>query len=355
LEHPGAPKKPSKPVVIGTGLVALDVVIADNVTTDPKLCAGGTCGNVLTALSYLGWDSYPIARLRSDAASKRVVEDLRCWGVKLDFLSLSDSGSTPVVVQHIRKNRDGEQSHSFSRKCPACGAWLPWYKPVRAASVPELATRLPKANVFYFDRTSRAAVTLAQNAREAGAMVIFEPSSESEPSLLVDALATAHVVKVASDRIDGNEALRRAKSPFLVIETLGVNGLRFSHSKGVGRGVWRKISAFAVDAVRDSAGAGDWCTAGIISSLGLLGPDGLMKANLSDLIAALTLGQAMAAWACRFEGARGGMYQSTKKGFNQAVQAILKGKAKQKEHVANGHRKSTGIVPVWCNSCHLEA
>src|SRR5665213_281310 len=183
----------TQPTIIGTGLVALDVVIADNVTTDPILCAGGTCGNVLTALAFLGWWSYPIARLRSDAASKRVIEDLNHWGVKLDFVSLSDCGSTPVVVQHIRQNRAGERSHSFSRKCPACGAWLPWYKAVKAATVPELATRLPKTDVFYFDRTSRGAVTLAQNARENGAIVMFEPSTESDPALLADALAAAHI------------------------------------------------------------------------------------------------------------------------------------------------------------------
>src|ERR1700677_1765137 len=90
---------PAKPVVLGTGLVALDVVIADDATTDPILCAGGTCGNVLIAHAFLGWDAYPIARLRSDSASKRVIEDLKRWGVKLDFVSLSESGSTPVVVQ----------------------------------------------------------------------------------------------------------------------------------------------------------------------------------------------------------------------------------------------------------------
>jgi integrase len=28
---------------------------SENVTTDPILCAGGTCGNVLTALAFLGW------------------------------------------------------------------------------------------------------------------------------------------------------------------------------------------------------------------------------------------------------------------------------------------------------------
>ena len=62
------------PICIGTGLIALDVIY----TTDkkPNFLAGGSCGNVLTILSYLGWKSLPIARLGNDAEGKRIVEDL---------------------------------------------------------------------------------------------------------------------------------------------------------------------------------------------------------------------------------------------------------------------------------------
>jgi sugar/nucleoside kinase (ribokinase family) len=347
----GRKKALSRPVIVGTGLVALDVVIADNVTTDPILCAGGTCGNVLTALAFMGWQSYPIARLRSDAASKRIVEDLVSWGVQLDFVSLSETGSTPVVVQHIRQNREGERSHSFSRKCPACGAWLPWYKAVRAANVPELATRLPKANVFYFDRTSRGAISLAQNARNDGAVVVFEPSSESDPALLKDALAAAHIVKVASDRTEGNEALLDARTPLLVIQTMGADGLRFAHRPTRGRRIWRNLSSFRVNALRDSAGAGDWCTAGIISSLGLLGPEKLAQASVTDCEAALKRGQAMAAWTCRFDGARGGMYVSSKEDFDQAISGILKGNSKSGDPIPAAARTTSTAPPVWCNCC----
>ncbi len=343
-------KRPAKPVVIGTGLVALDVVIADSADTDPILCTGGTCGNVLTALAYLGWNSYPVARLRGDAASKRIIEDLKLWGVNLDFVSLSDGGSTPVVVQHIRQTRDGQRSHSFSRKCPACGAWLPWYKAVRVANVPDLTTRLPKADVFYFDRTSRAAVTLAQHARDEGALVVFEPSAESEPNQLTDALAAAHVVKVANDRVNGNSAILRAKSPLLIVETLGSSGLRFAWSGGKQTRSWKKLHAFEVESLRDSAGAGDWCTAGIINSLGSLGPQGLAQATASTVQTALRKGQAMAAWACRYDGARGGMYAVSRKDFDVTIADILKGKAKVVKE-ASSPRVRAAITPVWCDCC----
>jgi len=348
-------KSPStKGVVVGTGLIALDVVIAEGSKSDPLLCAGGTCGNVLTALAYLGWDAYPIARLRDDAASKRIREDLNSWGVKLDFISQSDTGSTPVVVQHIH-GPDSGKTHSFSRKCPACGAWLPWYKAVRANAVPELTPRLPKTDVFYFDRTSRGAVDLAKSARTAGALVFFEPSAESDPNHLKEALETSHIVKVASDRLRSNEALLSAKSPMLVIQTLGSRGLRYSHSVNSGRRVWKAMPPFEIDTVRDSSGAGDWCSAGIISSLGKLGPEGLARVQPDDMLTALEVGQAMAAWICQYDGARGGMYRSTKEGFFSFIKAVRKGKPKAEESVVLKNPKPRRSAPIWCDDCLAES
>ena len=350
MDHRSPQTATWKPVVVGTGLVALDVVILDNVTSHPLLFAGGTCGNVLAALAYMGWDSYPIARLGNDAAAKCVVDDLEPWGVKLDFVSLSDSGSTPVVVEHTRQNRDGERAHSFSRKCPACGGWLPWYKPVKAASVPEICARLPKADVFYFDRTSRGAVSLAQNARKNGALVVFEPSSASDPALLGDALAASHIVKVASDRLSGNDALLNACGPLLLIETLGSEGLRYSLHQVAEPRAWEMLPAFRVAGIRDAAGAGDWCTAGIISSLGLLGAEKLAKASLEAFQTAMQQGQAMASWACQFKGARGGMYAGTKQSFDQAVRDILNGETQPaKDPSTLSGRKAA--KRVWCNRC----
>lgn len=337
--------------VIGTGLIALDVVIADSFQIDPILCAGGTCGNVLTALSFLGWNAYPIGRLRPDAASKRVMEDLKHWGVKLDFVELGDEGSTPVVVQHIRRNKAGEPSHSFSRKCPKCGTWLPWYKAVRAADVSSIASRLPDGDIFYFDRTSRGAIELARNANQRGCMVVFEPSSASEPALLAEALQIAHIVKIASDRRDGNEGVLDAESPLLLIETLGADGLRFKQRGKKGTGRWKKIPAFKASVVTDTAGAGDWCTVGIISRLGPLGVGGLRAADSDTVTAALKVGQAMAAWACQFHGARGGLYQTSKDNFVKAIKCMLEGDGMTISITPKPGRASRSPVPVWCDHC----
>lgn len=343
-------RQATKPVVVGTGLIALDVVIAKGDKADPLLCAGGTCGNVLIALAYLGWNAYPIARLRDDAASRKIREDLSTWGVKLDFVTQTENGSTPVCVQHIYGPESG-RTHSFSRKCPACGAWLPWYKAVKANVVPELFPRLPNIDVFYFDRTSRGAVDLAQKAREAGALVFFEPSAESDPKHLKEALEVAHVVKVAMDRIKSNEAVLTSKRPVLVIQTLGSRGLRYSKSSGSKKRTWDHLLPYEIDVVCDTSGAGDWCTAGIISSLGSLGPEGLQDATNDTILSALEMGQAMAAWTCQYEGARGGMYRSTKDAFLNFLKAIPMGTPKANEGTSPKKTVTRRTVPIWCDDC----
>ena len=59
------------PSVIGAGLLALDIVISEVSEAPPEQWAGGTCGNVLIALGYLGWKSQPVARLKTGAAVDR--------------------------------------------------------------------------------------------------------------------------------------------------------------------------------------------------------------------------------------------------------------------------------------------
>jgi fructokinase len=92
--------------------------------------------------------------------------------------------------------------------------------------------------------------------------------------------------------------------------------------------------AFEVDDARDTAGAGDWCTAGLIHRLGQAGAAGLLEVEADELRDALRFGQAMAAWNCRFEGARGGMYQTDTASFREDVLRILDG----------GQASSTGTV-----------
>ncbi len=46
--------KQQNPKIIGTGLIALDVIVNAEHNREPFFQAGGTCGNVLSILSFLG-------------------------------------------------------------------------------------------------------------------------------------------------------------------------------------------------------------------------------------------------------------------------------------------------------------
>jgi sugar/nucleoside kinase (ribokinase family) len=316
------------PVVVGTGLVALDVVINHAAKSRQKLFAGGTCGNVLSILSYLGWDAYPVARMNRDAASKHVLKDFKKCGVHTELSLCLPSGDTPIIIHNIRRAPDGRNFHRFSFTCPNCGAWLPGFKPVTAAAVEVVLKKIPAPNVFFFDRLSRAAVNLARAYTERGSLVVFEPSGFGDPKLFREALSHAHILKYSNERLNEMSDLQLDKMPLLTIETLESEGLRYRSTIPSCRTLgWRSLDAFSLAEVKDAAGAGDWCTAGLIHLLGAGGASGLLGTSPDTLRQAMLFGQALAAWNCQFEGARGGVYLVDRQAFRRQVNQILFGKA----------------------------
>src|SRR6185312_671542 len=121
------PKK-KKNRVVGAGLIALDVILNGNPETPPVYYAGGSCGNVLTILSYLNFDSYPIARLADNKAAQKLISDIQYWGVNTDLISLEATGSTPIIIQRMKYKSDGTVTHKFEFRNPETGDYLPSYK-----------------------------------------------------------------------------------------------------------------------------------------------------------------------------------------------------------------------------------
>ena len=220
--------KSERPKVLGTGLIALDIVMNTTRKSTPFIGVGGTCGNVLTILSLLGWDSYPVARLNEGAASLRIQEDLKSWNVHLDFAQSDPPADPPVIIHTIRKDRHGQPYHRFSFNCPTCGSWLPNFKPVVAATAHEVNSAVLDNRVFFFDRASRASITLAKTSAEKGAVVVFEPISISDKKLFAEAVNACHILKYSDERFEGSpvDSLAVTK-PSLEIQTQGAKGLRF--------------------------------------------------------------------------------------------------------------------------------
>lgn len=340
------------PLVIGTGLVALDVVITAADPQPVQQWAGGTCGNVMLGLRYLGWRAAPVARFSEGQAATRLLADLRTWGVSTKLVTVSDDGSTPVIVHRIGTTATGQPHHTFSWRCPNCGSRLPGYKPILASSAQSFADRLDAPRVFFFDRASRGALVLARACAERGAAIVFEPSAVGNPILFREAWGLAHVLKYSHERLQDLPAdLEESTEARLQIETLGHEGLRYRSRLPRSRmRTWRRLDALTAMSVKDTAGSGDWCTTGIIHRLLRSGRKGLMVATDESLRNALRYGQALAAWNCSFYGARGGMYSVSKEVFEQQIGQILNGEGGRRG--ADGAAKSLRYsIASLCRSC----
>ena len=85
--------------VAGAGYIALDILLASKHDRQVRRSAGGTCGNVLAILSFLGHASVPIARLGTDKAADLIISDLKSTGVDCRHVQRDPSGRTPRVVE----------------------------------------------------------------------------------------------------------------------------------------------------------------------------------------------------------------------------------------------------------------
>lgn len=346
---------PSKATVFGAGLIALDLVIGVDPEAAIGAWAGGTCGNVLSILAYLGWDAYPIARMNGDPASERVRADMARWGVHLDYASCGPTAHTPIIIQEIRKGRDGRPRHRFSWSCPQCGQWLPSFKPVTARAAEAILPALSRASVFFLDRLSRATLDLANEAAQQGAIVVFEPSGNSTEKLMAEAITLAHIVKYADERLAGVKGLMSKSATMLIeVQTFGEQGLRYRHRLGGATPRWKHLSAIPAPRLADTCGSGDWCTAGLITMVAAEGAAGLRAATSDKLKDALRYGQALAAWNCGFEGARGGMYSVSQDDFCDQVDRLLQGEGNDLPQAARRYQDGSFVSCPACLSPSAE-
>lgn len=291
-----------KNIIVGAGLISLDVLIWEGNRIPVSFYVGGTCGNVMMILSNMGWDAYPIARLDGTKDGVRVLEDMKKHHVHTDFVSTQD-GKTPVIVQHNFINKDGIPTHKFESRNNVGRFYLDF----KSLTLPQAKSVIEKINfvpkVFFFDRVSPAILKLATTFKEKGSMIFFEPSSRGgNVSLFNRCVEVADIVKFSEQRIKDIEQFKDYKGK-LFIQTQGANGLIYRLDSS-----WKHLSPVVNEYVVDTAGAGDWTAAALI--------DNLFKDKVksrvceileSDVETALNEAQRIGAESCSYEGARGMM------------------------------------------------
>lgn len=319
------PNNAKHPTCVGTGFIVLDLIrqAIERNTTIERRYAGGSCGNVLAILSYLGVRSQAVGRIGDDAAGKELLADLKHWKVDVTRLVAETNRRTPMVIQEIFVDARGRARHRFSRECPVCGATMPAYRPLLTSEVKELAKALPPHGLFFFDRVSPGNLELARYSREQGALVVFEPSGIKDEKLFVECINTSHVFKYSHERLEGIEALTKRTAVPLEIETRGHDGLRFRIRKNNRTLAWHALPAINAPSVVDTVGSGDWCTAGLLASV--IAEEDPIEAlqDLETTSRCLRFGQALAALNCGYEGARGLMYSATRAVAMKAADRLL--------------------------------
>jgi len=279
--------------VITSGFVALDVVL----DTASRAAAGGTAANVAVALRSFGWDASIVGTLGDDPAGRFICQDLVAAGLDTSKLQLDESWNTPVVLQ---ESRGGD--HAWRFICPQCGTRFAKHRPSRPEVAAAIIDSVAPPDVFFFDRASLFTLKLAVAWRAAGSLVVFEPASLGRPLLFERAVSAADIVKYSAQRATSVEDAARG-APGALVRTLGPDGLEFRVMRGTR---WHHVPVVPVANVVDSAGAGDWTTAGLVDVLrrdfGTSVRQALVRTEALAL--ALSAAQRWGARACQWRGAR---------------------------------------------------
>jgi fructokinase len=306
--------------VSGAGFITLDVLLG----TGSQLAytgIGGSTGNVLSILAFLGWESLPLVNLGRDHVGATIHREFTKLGANMRHVRLDRRLTSPLVYQFAG---DPSEAPRYSFACPVCGQTRRFHESLVDSGGDEFLRCAAESNVFFFDRVTAGTVRMAQAARTGGAFVFFEPSSISvDPGLFDAALSCAHVVKYSADRI--REPLdHRLSAGFVEIQTLGARGLRFrKHSLAPD---WVDLPALRTSSVVDTSGAGDWCTAGFLHALfARRGATELRGLGYNDIYRSLRLGQSIAALSVGHVGARGMMRAWQPSEALDMAQRILQG------------------------------
>lgn len=281
--------------VVGTGLVALDRIHID---MDAPLFEelGGSCGNVLISLAMLGRSVIPVLRLGTDPVGARLELELRLAGADTSLVSRCVDVRSPVIVEHLDV---ASSDHSFSFVCPNSAERFGSYQSITLAELEPARPTVSSCSVFYADRISDTICNAMEAAAAGGAIVLFEPSDISDPDLFDRALSIAHVFKYSVDRLPSDVAEKFRTEGFSIV-TSGRSGLEVRHDGKVHR-----FEALHVDVVRDTCGAGDMVTLGLLDTIIKSHVDGLGALSISTVLAGVRSGQRLAAANCAYIGARG--------------------------------------------------
>ena len=223
---------------------------------------GGTCGNVMCILAWMGWNVRPIACLDDSAEGLKITEDLKRYGCDCRYVTNTPAGGTTILRCTHKKDRDGNHVMSVRAGSPG-GSRFPKRHFLRArdeaSAFLDLLVEMP--SVFFFDDPAAGNRLLARVLKERGAMVYFEPSRVVTNADL-ESVEYSDIIKFSDENVPDVSFVDNFPGK-VFIQTMGAKGVRYKYKSQP----WEVVEALPVRDVVDTEGAGDCFTATFINAI----------------------------------------------------------------------------------------
>ena len=294
--------------VVTTGYCPLDLIPAQ-VGSRYILAPGGTCGNVSVILSHLGHLVTPIIAVGSDRRGALLRAELRGHGIDTSEIVTTNGRETPAVVQEIKDSAPGR--HRFALRCPSCNRPFPRSSGITLETASALEDRIRRSQCLFLDRATPASIRLAELAASFGLLVMFEANQIRPSSRKSTAAELSDVVKYSSDvdRETKKWLPRSDARTEVIVQTLGAEGAKYRlRNPDRSWGDWVRVPCINARLIEDTAGAGDWCSSGILHDL--LRTPVRRRFKKQSVERALGFGQALAAMSVSFRGPQGLLNQA---------------------------------------------
>ena len=260
---------------------------------------GGTCGNVMSILAWMGWHTLPAARLDNSETGLLIKADLESYGCDTRLVSNTLDGGTTILDIIHKTGRDGKPKTAYMAHSPRGGRFVNhrFWTLKQAQALFDSLEEMP--DVFFFDRCAPGNILLAQLFHERGVLVYYEPNEPVDRNFL-RAVATSDIVKFSNEK-HPDVSFTEGFTDKLFIQTLNEKGLRFKlRAEG-----WMTIPPEHNPHAVDGEGAGDWTTSTFINELGhhhMLTFDRIHQPNVTHC---LEEAQRVASMSVSYLGAKG--------------------------------------------------